>query len=125
MVHIDDLAKLYLTIFDAVRSKLGKIGHGREGVFFGENGEHTLYEVGKAIAETLIVLEKGSNLEPSPFTEEEIKLYFKGSTFWGSTSRARANRSKAIGWKPTRTTKDLLASVLPEAESLIKIEADV
>jgi len=29
-------------------------GHGREGINFGENGEHTFYDVSKAIGEALI-----------------------------------------------------------------------
>jgi len=53
------------------------------------------------------------------FTDEEIQRYFQGSTIMGSTSRVRANRSKAIGWRPTRTTKDMLASILPQTEALL------
>ena len=108
-----------MLIFNTIRSNPDKIGHGREGFYFGENGEYTLYDVGKAVSEVLIKLGKGTNPEPSSFTNEEIQQYFSGSTFWGSTLRARANRSKAIGWRPTRTTEDLLASILPETEALL------
>jgi len=113
------VADLYMLIFNTIRSNPDKIGHGREGFYFGENGEHTLYDIGKVVAETLVTLGKATDPEPSTFTDEEIQRYFRGSTFWGSTSRARANRSKAIGWRPTRTTKDLLASILPETEALL------
>ena len=108
-----------MLIFNSIRSDPEKIGHGREGFYFGENGENTLYNIGKAVSEVLIMLGKGSNPEPSSFTDEEVQRYFYGSTLMGSTSRARANRSKAIGWRPTRTTKDLLASILPETEALL------
>ncbi|KAF8968165.1 hypothetical protein BDZ97DRAFT_458986 [Flammula alnicola] len=92
------------------------VAHGREGFYFCENGEHTLYQVGKAIAEALITVRKAANPEPSTFTPEEINEYFKGSTFWGSNSRSRGNRSRLLGWKPKKTTSDLLASILPEVE---------
>ena len=38
----------------------------------------------------------------------------------GTNSRAVANRSRSIGWKPVKTTKDLLASVKPEVIALAK-----
>ena len=38
----------------------------------------------------------------------------------GTNSRAVANRSRSIGWKPVKTTKDLLASIKPEVVALIK-----
>ncbi|KDR76268.1 hypothetical protein GALMADRAFT_247574 [Galerina marginata CBS 339.88] len=122
-VHIDDIADLYVVLFDAIRSNPDSTGHGRKGFYFGENGEHTLYQVGKAIAEDLVALGKATNPEPSTFTDDEIKLYFQGSTFWGTNSRSRANRSRLIGWKPVKTTEDLLASVRPEIEAILKKDA--
>jgi len=74
--------------------------------------------IGKAVSEVLITLGKGTDPEPSSFTDEEIQRYLKGSTFMGSTSRARANRSKAISWRPTRTIEHLLASVLSDTKVL-------
>jgi hypothetical protein len=38
-----------------------------------------------------------------------------------SNSRRRGNRSQAIGWNPTKTTKDLLASVRPEVEEALRL----
>jgi hypothetical protein len=37
----------------------------------------------------------------------------------GSNSRCVANRSKAIGWNPEKSTQDLLASVKPEVEAIL------
>ena len=108
-----------MVVFNSIRSDPDKIGHGREGFYFGENGEHTFYDVVKIIAESLVALGKITNPEPLSFTDEEIQRYFQGSTIMGSTSRVRANRSKAIGWRPTRTTKDMLASILPQTEALL------
>ncbi|KAG5652021.1 hypothetical protein H0H81_006574 [Sphagnurus paluster] len=47
-VHIDDVADLYIILYDWIKTN-PETGHGREGFYFGENGEHTLYDVGKAV----------------------------------------------------------------------------
>ncbi|KAF8994654.1 hypothetical protein BDQ17DRAFT_1311423 [Cyathus striatus] len=122
-VHIDDIASLYVTLFDVILS--GKeVGHGREGFFFGENGEHTLYQIGEAIAKALVELGKGKSREPTTFTKEEIDKYF-GVHYLGSNSRCRGNRSRALGWKPEKTPKDLLESIKPEVEALLnKVQED-
>lgn len=62
-------------IFNAITASPDKIGHGREGFYFGENGEHKLYQVGKAIGEILVRLGKATDSEPTPFTKEEIDSY--------------------------------------------------
>ena len=40
--------------------------------------------------------------------------------FNGTNARCRANRARSIGWKPKHTTHDLLASVKPEVEAILK-----
>lgn len=133
-VHIDDsayfvissycysgssVAELYLVLYDSIKKNPTGTGHGREGYYFGENGTHSLYEVGKAIAEALVELGKSANTEPTPFTKEEIDKYFGvyANPGFGSNSRATANRSRAIGWRPKYTTKDMLASIKAEVEA--------
>ena len=58
-------------MYDGILS--GKAGHGREGLYFGEGGEHLLYDVSKAVAQALFELGKGKSPEPTKFTEEEHK----------------------------------------------------
>ena len=41
---------------------------------------------------------------------------------WGTNSRFRASRAKALGWSPKHTTKDLLASIRPEVEAIAKAQ---
>jgi len=38
---------------------------------------------------------------------------------FGTNSRCLATRAKSLGWKPVKTTKDLLASIKPEIETLL------
>ncbi|EJD06861.1 NAD-binding protein [Fomitiporia mediterranea MF3/22] len=118
-VHIDDVADLYIVLFDKIRTDVNSVPHGREGFYFGASGEHDLYDVGKAIAQALVELGLGKSSEPTTFTKEEIDKYFGGSAHLGSNSRCVPNRSLTLGWKPTHTTKDFLALIKPEIEALI------
>jgi O-phosphoseryl-tRNA(Cys) synthetase len=65
-----------MAVFKSAVTHPANIGHGREGFYFGENGGHSLYEVGRRIAEALVELGKGRSVEPTTFTEEEVAKYF-------------------------------------------------
>lgn len=117
-VEIGEIADLYIVLYDSIVSN-SATAHGREGFYFGENGEYTLYEAAKAISEVLLAYEKVKTLEPTALTEEEYKkspllIYF------GTNARCRADRSRSIGWKPVKTTKDMLASIKPEVDAILK-----
>ena len=110
--------------------------HGREGFYFGENGEHSMFQVGEAIGKVLVDLRLAKSPEPTTFTKEEIGKYFRVSrplatgsnrvidgfqtSLIGSNSRCVAERSRSIGWKPVKTTKDMLASIRAETEALLQ-----
>ncbi|KAG2003467.1 hypothetical protein CC2G_004069 [Coprinopsis cinerea AmutBmut pab1-1] len=119
-VHIDDVADLYVTLFDAIQSNHPSAGHGREGFYFGENGQHTLYQIGRAIGDAMVALGLSNSSEPTAFAEEELDKYLDGSYYLGSNSQCKANRSRAIGWKPKYMTQDMLDSIKPEVEALVK-----
>ncbi|KAK1224079.1 hypothetical protein PQX77_008409 [Marasmius sp. AFHP31] len=95
-----------------------RTGHGREGYYFGANGEHSLLDVCRSIGAALVDLGIGTSPEPTSFTKEEIDKYFGGSNFSENNSHCRANRSKSIGWQPKKTTEDLLKSIRPEVEAM-------
>ncbi|THH08886.1 hypothetical protein EW145_g2403 [Phellinidium pouzarii] len=118
-VNIDDQADLYIILFDKTRTDPEGTPHGREGYYFGASGEHTMLEVCKEVAKSLVVLGKGKSLEPTTFTQEDLDKYFNGSPYLGSNSRCIANRSRSVGWKPAHTTSDFIASIRPEVEALI------
>lgn len=73
------VADLYIVLFDSIRKNPKGTGHGREGFYFGENGEHSLYEVGKALGQALVDLGRATEAEPTTFTKEEIGKYFNVS----------------------------------------------
>ncbi|KAJ7064773.1 NAD(P)-binding protein [Mycena amicta] len=117
-VEIHELADLYSLLWDAIISN-PKLGHGREGYFFGASGEHSLYDVGKKIGEALVALGKSDSVEPTTFTQADLDKYFGGSAYLGSNSRCRATHSRSLGWKPLKSTSDMLASIRPEVEAIV------
>lgn len=70
------VADLYIVLYDSIIANPAT-GHGREGIYFGENGEHELYMVSKGIGEALVYLGKTDNPEPTTLTKEEIDKYFQ------------------------------------------------
>ena len=112
------MADIYITLLNAILDKKDP-GHGREGYYFGENDEHTLYDIGKAIAEALVARGLADSLEPTSFTKAEIDNYLEGSNYLGSNSRCRANRARALGWNPKKTAKDMLQSVAADVDAIV------
>ncbi|KAF8205275.1 NAD-P-binding protein [Mycena galopus ATCC 62051] len=118
-VEVHELMDLYTTLYDKIIED-PDTGHRRNGFHFGASGEHSLYDVGQAIGKALVALGKSESPEPTTFTQAELDKYFKGSAYLGSNVRCRATRSLSIGWKPIKTTSDMLASIQPEVEAIIK-----
>ena len=71
------VAELYRTIVDSFIDE-EKIGHGRKGYYFGENGEHTLLSVGEEIGIVLDDLGLVKTAKPTMFTRHEIDKYLGG-----------------------------------------------
>ncbi|KAF9042574.1 NAD(P)-binding protein [Hymenopellis radicata] len=124
-VHVQDLAILYVVLLDHVLglASHNEFQHGRSGYYFAENGEHELLDVSKGLGVVLNDLGIGS-AEPQTFTPEEATHPLFGSRDYnleilGTNTRCRADRSKAIGWKPSRGTDALLASVRREVQALL------
>ena len=69
------VADLFIVIFNAALAD-PKTAHGREGFYFGENGEHVLADISKAIGQAMVRLGKAKTAEPTTFTEEEVVKYF-------------------------------------------------
>jgi hypothetical protein len=114
------VADLFIAVFDAALSgnPPSEFEHGRSGFYFGENGEHKLLDVSRAIATILYESGRGKSPEPTTFTEEELKRFSLNGL--GTNSRCRGDRSRAIGWKPTKVTADMLKSIRPEVEAMIR-----
>ncbi|PBK84773.1 NAD(P)-binding protein [Armillaria gallica] len=120
-VDVNEMVDLYLIIFDlslSPSSAPAEFQHGRSGIYFTVNDEHQLYDVSKAVAVGLARRSIGSP-EPTPFskTEAEPLLYALGTN---SRVDFEKSRGKALGWNPTKGTKDLLAFVEYEIDRQLK-----
>lgn len=139
-VHILDTAELYIVLLNEILGNLDAVGHGWAGFYFGENGEHRFIDVGKEIGKAMVEFGVAQTEEVTPFSDEELQKYYSGvrslfraahlahlseifslqSKYMGTNARATAERARKIGWKPTKTTADLLRSVRAETEAILK-----
>lgn len=108
------MVDFYIILFDAIRSNPDSVAHGREGYYFGENGEFTHLQVVNAIAKVLYAKGLTNTVTPTPFTEEEFQklplvsnfifhlahrriIEFESATFlW--YKRALSRRSLSLSW---------------------------
>ncbi|KAF8555770.1 NAD(P)-binding protein [Imleria badia] len=114
-VHIDDIGDLYMVLYDAIRD--GRAGHGREGLYFGESGEHALRAISERIGEALVELgvSPPDARTPTSFDEADYaRPGYEQLLSLGTNSRCKANRAGALGWQPRYTTEDMLESVRGE-----------
>jgi hypothetical protein len=75
-IHPHTVSDLYIVLLKSAVSNPATTGHGREGFYFGENGEHSLFEISQEISKVLVELGKGKSAEPTTFSEEEVVKYF-------------------------------------------------
>jgi len=120
-VHIDEVGKFYRILFDAIVS--GKEpASGRNGFYFLESGEYRQLDVVEAIAKALYVRGKVGSPEAVPLTEADLdpKSYKQALADMGTNSRAQGERSRQLGWNPTETTGQFLASIQADADYWLK-----
>ncbi|EPS94587.1 NAD-binding protein [Fomitopsis schrenkii] len=118
-IQIDDVADMYITLFDALLENPDRVGHGWEGIYYGENGHIPWYDICKAVGQALVDLGVTDDPEPTPFTDEELIKYWGSITaggYGGTTCRCRSDRARSLGWKPRYGNEGLLTSIKPEAE---------
>ncbi|GJE88579.1 nucleoside-diphosphate-sugar epimerase-like protein [Phanerochaete sordida] len=123
-IHIDDTADLYIILYDAIASRGPEnVDHGSRGYYFGENGEHSWYDISNEIGHAMVPLGLCGDEEPTAFPEAELIKYF-GSVemgmYWGANSRARGTHSRSLGWQPKYTKEDMIRSIRPELEVFLK-----
>ncbi|KAI0060393.1 NAD(P)-binding protein [Artomyces pyxidatus] len=119
-VEIGEVGDLYRILFDAAR-KDPSTPHGREGYYVGENGEMKMGDIRRELAGVLYWMGQGKSPEPEEMTDAEREQALKSPTarFVGSNCRAVGERSRALGWKPTKTAEDMIASIMPEVLSVL------
>ncbi|KAJ6473498.1 hypothetical protein DFH09DRAFT_1218878 [Mycena vulgaris] len=110
-VELTDLADLYIVLYDAIAAGADP-AHGHAGLYFAENGAHELLEISTVIARVLFENGRGGSDVPTAFTAEEEEKYFGPlAALIGSNAKCRANRARALGWRPTKSTSAFMATV--------------
>ncbi|KAI3602732.1 NAD-binding protein [Moniliophthora roreri] len=120
-IDIDEVVDIYNRLFDSVLKDPEATPHGREGYYFGSSGEHTVYDVYKGVTQALFELGKVESPEPTPLTKDELDRYLGAAALgFSSNSRCISNRARKLGWKPTKSNKDFLATIRREVEERVK-----
>ena len=71
------VADSFIVLFDAINKKgADNVGHGYEGYYYVENGEHSWLELTNEIGKALVDLKILKSAEPTQLTEEEYVKYF-------------------------------------------------
>ncbi|KAH6889858.1 NAD dependent epimerase/dehydratase family protein [Thelonectria olida] len=125
-VHVEDLMKLYeLVVFRLLAGD--DLPSNKKGIYFNETGHQSWREVSERVAKegkALGYLDSDKVKELS--LEEGVATFGKAlpptavEVGFASRSRTRADLSREIGWKPTKTREDFEASFRGEWEILAK-----
>ncbi|KAL0570969.1 hypothetical protein V5O48_010987 [Marasmius crinis-equi] len=127
IVDVGELADFYIILFNAALDKsIGKnLSHGRRGHFLLGADELKCIDLHSAISKSLFSNGKVRSPEPVPFTREDALKTFGpyGGTLHDMLAhdvRVESNRARGLGWKPRKSTSDLLGSVPEEVEFVVK-----
>ncbi|VDC00640.1 unnamed protein product [Peniophora sp. CBMAI 1063] len=117
-VEIRELVDMYMLILYAALEDHAP--HGREGYFFGVNGEYQLLDAARVYTARLHALDMSQTADPVTWSREDIEKYLRGSEYAGSNSRARAVRARALGWMPVRGNAEFYDGIEEEVESIVR-----
>ncbi|TRM69568.1 hypothetical protein BD626DRAFT_553998 [Schizophyllum amplum] len=118
-IELGEQVDMYLRLLDAALRDPTAVPHGREGYYFGVSDEVSYYQITRAIGEAMVKLGRARDPAPAPLTKEEIDKYLWGTELLGANARCKATTAKALGWKPSKTTNDMLGTVEREVKALI------
>ena len=70
---------MYIVLFDNILRTPSPAGHGWEGLYFGESGEHRWLDISLAIGRAMAELGLADSAEPTPFSYAELLEFGVGS----------------------------------------------
>ena len=120
-IDIFQVGKFYRILFDAIVS--GKQpASGRDGHYFLESGEYKQLALVEVIAKALYA--RGKVVSPEAIqlsgTDLDSEAYKFTLLEMGTNARARGDRSRELGWKPSETTEDFYASIQADVDYYLK-----
>jgi len=117
-VEINEAADFYEILFDAIISGSNPT-HGREGFYILESGEYESRQISHAVGKSLFKAGKIDSDKLVPLTAEELEKDFM-ARITSANTRARGDRSRSLGWKPSKTTEDFIGGIDAEIQILVK-----
>jgi nucleoside-diphosphate-sugar epimerase len=81
LVHVNDMADLYVLVFNSILSASEPQqapGHGWEGFYFAENGSFVFRDLSLAIGQALEKMGKVTDANPSAYTQEDLDKFYAG-----------------------------------------------
>ncbi|KAJ7655991.1 hypothetical protein DFH06DRAFT_1328832 [Mycena polygramma] len=98
VVDVNETADIVEILYTAAVA--GRASHGKHGYYFITNGDVAWGEIADVVA-----TRAGA---PRPFTQEDLDTYYPGMPglhrVLGNNGRANAERARALGWKPVKST---------------------
>ena len=74
---VDPEVEFYMVLYDTiVKNGPNNVDHGVRGYYYGENGEHSWYDISKEIGRVMVELGLSKSDEPTSFTTDELVKYF-------------------------------------------------
>jgi nucleoside-diphosphate-sugar epimerase len=122
-VHVKDLADMYVIVAGHLLARDLKT-LGREGYFFAETGEFQWADMYNHLAKYLHQIGALKTDKPQSVTtdEEFLKAYgdLGAKVGLSQNSRSRAEKGRALGWKPTHKSEDVFTDSEREARIIAK-----
>ncbi|KAI8576054.1 hypothetical protein K450DRAFT_258668 [Umbelopsis ramanniana AG] len=122
-VHVKDLADMYLIVAEHLLAHDLKT-LGREGYFFAETGEFKWGDMYNHLAKYLhkIGALKTDQIQSVTTDDEFVKAYgnIEAKVGLSQNSRSRAEKGRALGWKPTHKSEDVFTDAEREARLIAK-----
>ncbi|KAJ6458585.1 hypothetical protein C8R47DRAFT_1245170 [Mycena vitilis] len=110
VVDVNETADIVEILYNAAVA--GRASHGKQGNYFLTNGDVAWGEIANVVA-----TRAGP---PRPFTQEDLDTYYPGMpvlhSVLGNNGRASAERARALGWQPEKSTEHFLSAVRDEVE---------
>lgn len=100
--HVSDASSALLLLVDeALKGEYSTASWGRNGYYFVETGESSCMDDAKDLAGMLRARGVVNSTEIDGLDEAAVARFWSfGPKFWGSNARCRAERLRALGWKP-------------------------
>jgi len=117
-IEIHDLARLYITLFDAVSGPGGREIPGGNAYYGSTDGYVVARDYLTKIAKTLHEFGLIKTAEITQYTQKEMKKWPILPAF-GINARMTDSRSRSLGWKPVHNSADFLSSIREGVELMV------